>query len=127
MQKPDARRSAMLAALVLAVFGFMPLLNPGCGPPQVIDADTGALRDATPAEQAAIAGEVIDAADAARKVTPATATTTAAKVRTAGKAVVIATGHPEWVPLVDLAVRLAALVFAWIVRPRDAVKPAGAS
>jgi len=117
----------MLAALVLAVFGFMPLLNPGCGPPQVIDADTGALRDATPAELGEIGVKVADAVDAVPPDTPASVPAAAAKVRAAGQAVVIATGHPEWVPLVDLAVRLAALVFAWIVRPRDAVKPAAAS
>ncbi len=114
----------MLAALVLAVFGFMPLLNPACQAPQVIDQDTGQLRPATPAELGEIARDVAAAADAVPKTTPATATSTAAKVRTAGKSIVVAAGHPEWIPIVDLAVRLAALVFAWVVRPRDAVKPA---
>lgn len=127
MQKPDVKRSAMLAALMLALFGFMPLVNPGCGPPQIIDGDTGQLRDATPAEQAAIAGDVVEAVDAVRIAQPTSVPAAAAKVRTAGKAVVIAAGRPEWVPIVDLVVRMAALVFAWIVRPRDAVKPAGAS
>lgn len=113
----------MLAALIVAVFGTMPFVNPACQAPQVIDQDTGALRDATPAELGEIAHDVADAVDAVPPATPASVPAAAAKVTTAGKAVVIAAGHPEWVPIVDLVVRVAALVFAWIVRPRDLVKP----
>ena len=126
MQKPDARRSAMLAALMLAVFGFMPFINPGCSGPQVIDQDTGQLRPATPAEIAAIAGKVADAVDAVPPDTPASVPAAARKIEAAGKSIVIAAGHPEWTPIVDLVVRVAALVFAWVIRPKDAVKPAAA-
>jgi len=40
-----------------------------------------------------------------------------------GTVVVTAVGHPEWAIIIDLVVRLAAVVAAWLIRPPAGVKP----
>jgi len=92
-----SRRSLMLAALAVALIGTTPFTNPGCKGVQVIDDDTGLPRPATQAEIESIAqgGGAV------------------------AKGVLLATGQPEWVPLVDVAVRVAALVLAWMTKPKD--------
>jgi len=96
MLTDKVRRPLMLAVLVVAVFGVTPLLNPACRAPEVVDQETGELRPMTPDETEAAAETIGKAAET----------------------IVVAAGYPEWLPLVDLVVRVGALVLAWTVRPK---------
>jgi len=84
----------MLACLAVAMVGTQPFLNPGCGAIKVKDTVSGELRDATPEEVEEMTyrmGEV-------------------------GKTVTIATGQVQYLPFVDIGVRLVALILAFYQR-----------
>lgn len=81
----------MFAAIAVALIGVMPFANPGCGEIKVLDPETGELRPATAEELRAIAERVGDAA----------------------KIVTVAAGQPEYLPLIDVAVRVLALALAF--------------
>jgi hypothetical protein len=84
-------RYLMLATLAVAVIGIQPALNPGCGTIKVKDPVTGAVRDATPQELQDVSVWVGDI----------------------GKVATVSAGQAQWVPFVDVGVRVLALLLAW--------------
>ena len=105
MTFPKINRLHVAALLILVgLVGLVPFSNPGCGPVYVIDAQTGETRVATPEEIQAI---VEQGGDLARVVT-------------------IGVGHPEWLPIVDVAVRVIALVAGFVLGSKKAAAKAAA-
>jgi len=86
------RHLAAIALLSLAVAGVTPFVPAGCNPPKVYDVNTHQWRPMTAQD-----------ANAVISVAGPVATTAA-----------VALGQPEWVPIIDLVTRLAALVSAWL-------------
>lgn len=84
------RRPLHTVLLLAAVIGFSPFFGGSCQEILVRDVETGQLRPATPEEAAKVFTESGQIA----------------------KAALTATGHIEWFPIVDIAVRLAVLIYA---------------
>jgi len=84
------RKYTTYAALALSLFGFYPFLSPACTPIMVTDPATGQPREATAEEARWVLAQPAE------------------MVRDIGDA----TGHPEWYPIADIAVRIAAFVYA---------------
>ena len=76
--------------LILALVGASPFLTGSCTELMVKDLETGLVRPATPEEAAQFITEGGEIA----------------------KVALAATGHVEWYPFIDIAVRLAVLVYA---------------
>jgi len=91
MSRTWRKQAVVFAAVAVALIGVMPFTNPGCERIRVIDRETGELRPATDEELKGIAEDVGDVA----------------------KVVTVAVGHPEFVPIVDVAVRVLALALAF--------------
>lgn len=90
-------RGVFLLAILVALLGCSPVLEWTREKCQVADPATGELRPATAAEIEAAAKPVAGAAGA----------------------ILVQTGQAEWVPLVDLAVKVGALALAYLIRPRE--------
>jgi len=103
--KAQTLNVAAIGLLAVAVVGIPTAWQGGCeNPPQVVDAQTGRLRPATTQE---VVRFVQDAGDV-------------------GRAVTVATGQVAWLPFVDIAVRLAAVLAAFLMeRPRRAAQAPG--
>lgn len=80
-----------LAFVLIACIPVIPLINPGCERLYIHDPETGLLRPATPEE----AAEMVSAAGDVAKVAA------------------VATGHLEYLPIVDIVVRALAAAAAW--------------
>lgn len=99
-QLPDKiRRPILYVLLFVALAGSSILWSPACTELTVKDVETGLLRPATLEEAA---GLITEGADIA-------------------KAALVATGHPEWYGLLDVAMRLA--VFIYAIRFGKPLKP----
>jgi hypothetical protein len=85
------RNVAAIALLAVALVGVGVFFPAACDKVKVYDVSTGSWRPMTRQD----ANTAIGAAAAV------------------GTTVAVATGHAEWVPIVDLVVRLAALLSAW--------------
>jgi hypothetical protein len=95
------RHLAAIMLLCVAVAGVTPFVPAACSGMKVYDVNTHAWRPMTAQD----ANAVISVAG------PAAATAAAAL------------GQPEWIPVIDLATRLAALVSAWLfTNPWQATK-----
>lgn len=86
------RQTVVFVCIAVALVGILPFANPGCQNIMVLDPATGELREATPDEITAIVEGVGDVA----------------------KVVTIAVGQPQYVPLIDIAVRIAALAVGFL-------------
>lgn len=86
------RQAVMFMCIGVALIGVMPFTNPGCQNVMVLDEVTGELRPATADEVKGIVEGVGDVA----------------------KVVTIAVGQPQYVPFIDIAVRLAALAVGFL-------------
>lgn len=84
------RRPALYTLLAVALVGSSAFLSGSCDEIQVRDLESGLLRPATP-EEAAVwfteGGQI-------------------------AKTALVASGHPEWYPFADIAVRIAILIYA---------------
>lgn len=106
MLKDRLYQLAMILVIVFGIAGVPLLTQTGCETLFVKDAETGQVREATPEEELAIRGKVIQE--------------TAATV----SYVLAATGHPEYAIFVQLAGQLAlALTALWINNKRNGLPP----
>ena len=85
------RQLPAIALLVLALVGVSSFIPAGCGSLRVFDPATGTWRPYTPAD----------------------ANATLQGVGAAAGSVAVASGNPEWLPVIDAIVRIAALLSAW--------------
>lgn len=104
MTLPNRKDTIVAVALLAAVVGVAPFTGPGCDRLITVqDSDTGEIRKATTQEVEQL---VKDAGDIAKVIT-------------------ITTGHPEAVPFIEIAVRLAAILVAFFYgRAPDRRRPA---
>lgn len=103
MTLPKINRMHIAALLILAgLVGVAPFSPAGCGPVYVVDPQTGERRPATQEEIQAIVNQGGDLA----------------------RVVAIGAGHPEWLPFVDLAVRVIALVAGYALGSKKAAAKA---
>lgn len=99
MQLPKINRMHVAALLILAgLVGFAPFISSGCGPVYIVDPVTGERRPATSEEIQAIVNKGGDAA----------------------RIVAVGAGHPEWLPFIDVAVRVIALVAGFALGSKKA-------
>lgn len=94
MNSTKRKEYTLLVILLAAMSGIMPFAGSGCTELMVVDTDTGELRPATEEETAAIIEQVGDV----------------------GKIISVSTGHPEFLPFVDLGTRLALIVAAFMYK-----------
>jgi len=86
----NLRRPGLYVLLVVALVGSSPFLGGSCDELQIRNQETGILRPATPEEATQI---IMEGGEIA-------------------KTALTATGHPEWWPFADVAVRIAVLIYA---------------
>lgn len=93
--QPSSRLLLAVVCLAVALVGVGPFASSGCHALHIADPTTGQVRDATPEEIAALAGQA--------QAVAATA--------------LVAAGQPQYLPIADIAIRLVALFLAWKVQP----------
>lgn len=99
MKLPKINRLHVAALFILVgLVGLAPFTGTACGPVYVVDPQTGERRPATPEEIQAIVNQGGDLA----------------------RVVAVGAGHPEWLPFVDVAVRVIALVAGFALGTKKA-------